>query len=294
MRVLIFSDVHAISQATTALEEFLPTLNPDAIWFLGDMVGRGPSPHRVVRTIRAMLADYGGVAILGNHDMSVLGRLSGGGIQVGNQRLTEDGFALNLLMQHRDHAECIQEYSASVWEWMNGLPLTAMPLAGYYLAHGYLSPTNLMRTIWDYGTKHEGILREQVRTARATLDTPPSLIALGHYHIAGLWQWHDDQITTFDIWNREWIELDNLSERPVILNSGTLCLPRRDGDHGNYVILDLDDDLKSLRVGFRHLMFDWRPLLDVFRDGYVNAAQMRKEIRRNLLPPGIEPPEEGD
>jgi predicted phosphodiesterase len=287
MRVVIYSDVHAIPQAMSAFEQTLRGLQPDAVWFLGDLVGRGHAPYRVVATARNILNRYSGVVLLGNHDMSALGRLPDLLLNVNGAQLSDSGFPLEQIKQDRAHAAEIQERSPELWEWLNTLQYRAMPLPGYLLAHGYFAPDDDMRTVWHYATRNGGLRLEQLRQAREGSPVPPRLIALGHYHIAGLWQWQENELCEFDIWAQEWVELHNLTAQPVILNAGTLSLPRREGDHGNYVVLDIADDLDSVRVGFRHLRFDWRPLIDVFCDGYLNADHMRMTIQRNLLPSDV-------
>jgi len=290
MRVVLYSDVHAIFQAIRAFEAELKALQPDAAWFLGDIVGRGPSPHRTAAKVQAIFEAYGGLAVLGNHDMSALGRLSNNVIQVGHMNLTEAGFTVELLKQHQDHAALMQEEAPRAWEWMSQLPLRAMPLPGFYAAHGIYVENNDLRTIWDYGTKHNGIMNEQLQLLRE-YSMPPRLVMLGHSHVAGLWQQREGIIYPYDIWGQDWIVLENLSSQPAILNTGTLSLPRLENQQANYVILEISDDLETIRVGFRHLVFDWRALISVFCDGYVNAERMRQEIMRNPLPEGIEPSE---
>jgi predicted phosphodiesterase len=296
MRVVLYSDVHAILQAMTALETELGAIQPDAVWFLGDATGRGPSPHRVVGRVRSLQERYSGASILGNHDMDVLGRMSDGGMMIGDRLFTESGFDPVELAQHRDHAKLMKDVTQENYHWLDSLPLWAEPLdgLGFYLAHGYFAPGDKARTIWTYATENEGIIKDQIRTVRAQAHTPPRLIAVGHYHIAGLWQLCDERLIEYDPWADEWVTLDNVDEQPVVLNTGTASFPRRKGDFGNYVILEFDQKSPNqLRIGFRPLPFDWRSLLAIFVDGYPNAEKLRCEIRRNHLPPGILPPEEG-
>jgi diadenosine tetraphosphatase ApaH/serine/threonine PP2A family protein phosphatase len=71
MRVAVISDIHGNAPALEAVLADIDAEAPEAIWCLGDLVGYGPQPNECVRTVRAR-AD---VCLLGNHDMSVLGRL---------------------------------------------------------------------------------------------------------------------------------------------------------------------------------------------------------------------------
>jgi len=69
MRVLVISDVHS---NLTALEAVLADAGSwDIIWSLGDIVGYGPEPNECI----ARLSAEKHMAIAGNHDWAVLGKL---------------------------------------------------------------------------------------------------------------------------------------------------------------------------------------------------------------------------
>jgi len=69
MRVLVISDVHA---NLAALEAVLADAGHwDVIWSLGDIVGYGPEPNECI----ARLSAEKHLAIAGNHDWAVLGKL---------------------------------------------------------------------------------------------------------------------------------------------------------------------------------------------------------------------------
>ena len=69
MRVLIVSDIHG---NLDALEAVLGDAGGfDQIWSLGDVVGYGPQPNECI----SRLCDLPHVAVPGNHDWGVLGRL---------------------------------------------------------------------------------------------------------------------------------------------------------------------------------------------------------------------------
>ncbi len=73
MRALILSDVHANFEALTAvLDDAAERGGFDAIWSLGDLVGYGPDPGPCLE----MLGSYDMVAVTGNHDMVVAGKMS--------------------------------------------------------------------------------------------------------------------------------------------------------------------------------------------------------------------------
>ena len=70
MRVLVISDIHA---NLAAFEAVLADAEGqwDTIWFLGDLVGYGPSPNECADLLR----QHKHLALSGNHDWAVLNRL---------------------------------------------------------------------------------------------------------------------------------------------------------------------------------------------------------------------------
>jgi hypothetical protein len=69
VKVAVFGDVHAHGDALDAVMAAAVDANVQELWSLGDMVGSGPDPARVVRTVRA----YCTVALVGNHDYAITG-----------------------------------------------------------------------------------------------------------------------------------------------------------------------------------------------------------------------------
>jgi diadenosine tetraphosphatase ApaH/serine/threonine PP2A family protein phosphatase len=71
MRVAVISDIHGNLHALEAVIAAIDEAAVDGVWCLGDVVGYGPRPNECVQVIRGR-AD---VALVGNHDLGVLGRL---------------------------------------------------------------------------------------------------------------------------------------------------------------------------------------------------------------------------
>ena len=69
MRVAVLTDIHANGPALEAALEAVGDV--DQLWVLGDMVGYGPHPNEVVERLRGLDA----LAVQGNHDAAVLGRI---------------------------------------------------------------------------------------------------------------------------------------------------------------------------------------------------------------------------
>ena len=69
MLVAVFGDAHAHAAALEAVVEAADAAGAEQLWSLGDMVGGGPDPERVVALTRERCA----VALLGNHDYGATG-----------------------------------------------------------------------------------------------------------------------------------------------------------------------------------------------------------------------------
>jgi predicted phosphodiesterase len=68
VRVGVFADVHANAAALEAVLRAAVDARVDELWSLGDMLGAGPEPARVVALVRSGCA----VALIGNHDRDEL------------------------------------------------------------------------------------------------------------------------------------------------------------------------------------------------------------------------------
>jgi predicted phosphodiesterase len=70
MRVAILSDIHANSLALEAVLDHSQIQDVDSYWFLGDLVGYGPSPVEVMQWLSGKMRDFPQPDswVLGNHD----------------------------------------------------------------------------------------------------------------------------------------------------------------------------------------------------------------------------------
>lgn len=71
MRYAIFSDVHANRQAWGAALADIRQTKPDMVVCLGDVVGYGPMPEKVLTSVREVTD----IMVLGNHDVAAFGGL---------------------------------------------------------------------------------------------------------------------------------------------------------------------------------------------------------------------------
>ena len=50
-KILFIADLHGNMPATLALEKEINRIQPDDIWFLGDVVGKGPESDKTVASV---------------------------------------------------------------------------------------------------------------------------------------------------------------------------------------------------------------------------------------------------
>ena len=290
MLVALFSDLHAIRQALDALQQDLAHLRiegqarqVDAVWCLGDLVGYGPLPT-VVRDVHEWIDQSAqSVCLRGNHDDALL------------KILDERTPPLNMRQAAAEvlstHATILQSSAPEEIAWLRQLQAFATPLPGVALAHGYFDPDDQQNSLWLYGTQSAGYRRRQVESLRKRQDSP-FLIALGHYHMPGLWQFEVgeriEEKEFGNLWETPWFEFPLDPQRPVMLNTGSISLPRfRDGNdpeprYASYVLLDFDET--SVRIGFRRLFYNVEPLIGpggVFDANYT-SPELLDRLRRQV------------
>lgn len=154
MRYGIISDVHGNLEALDVVLEHLAQQKITQYVFLGDAVGYGPNPDEVVTRLRAL----GGVAVLGNHDAAVTGRMD------------TEGF---YPAARASLAWTQSQLSQANLSWLAGLPYTAQA-PDILFCHG--APAR--PEAFDYLTQPA-----QVEAMLAGPVTLRSLTFMGHSHL---------------------------------------------------------------------------------------------------------------
>jgi diadenosine tetraphosphatase ApaH/serine/threonine PP2A family protein phosphatase len=192
MRLAVLSDIHsnapALEAALEAVAEF------DQLWVLGDIVGYGPHPDEVVERLRALDA----VAVQGNHDAAVLGRIPTG--------------------TFNDLARAAVKWTARAMKpanlaWLGELPETRVE-GDFTLVHG--SPRD---PLWEY--------LFSIPAARINLgafETPYCIVGHTHHQLTFL----DDDGQVEALLADDGARL-TLDRHRCILNPGSVGQPR-DGD----------------------------------------------------------------
>ena len=129
MRYAIVSDLHANLPAWTAVLLDLRSLDADRIICLGDLVGYGPQPAEVLRSVYAEVNHV----VLGNHDAVVCGKLDG---SLFNET------ARQIILWTRDRL------NAQALRFLRSLPLSLRG-GGFRCAHGDLADPAAFRYVID-------------------------------------------------------------------------------------------------------------------------------------------------
>lgn len=213
MRCLVFSDVHANFAALEAVLRDVKQrrIGYDVVWFLGDLVGYGPDPNECIEQVRALAPV---VALAGNHDWAVLGKI--------------DPAAFH------DLAAEVVMWTRSVIRAENLAYLDARPTQakaeGCLLVHG--SPRE---PIWEY------VIDLATAAANfAVMETPCALV--GHSHVPLLFVADPEQPEAKP---RAFLVAPNT---PVflkpslryILNPGSVGQPRDQDPRAAYALLDTE------------------------------------------------------
>lgn len=165
MRVLIFSDLHAHWEALLWMQR--AETQPDAILFLGDIVGYGPDPAACIQWVRANVT----TAVQGNHDYGLANNVCGGTpIEVHDLALATQAYAWNVLR-------------ADDIDYLRRLPQQQTVTLGgtsFHLVHG--TPNDPKYGAANLLFTRESVLREMVAGVAA------DVILMGNTHIPAIRQ----------------------------------------------------------------------------------------------------------
>jgi predicted phosphodiesterase len=292
MRVILFSDVHAIPHALSALLRQIAI--DDVIWFLGDLLGYGPFPKDTLTTMmHLMQRNRQNICLLGNHDEAIATwkpEEQGREFRIEDRVFSADPFQPHARQIINQHGDLLYTSAPAQMGWLRQLKPTAIPVdfPKVFLAHGKYDPDNNSKALWTYATKTIDLASAYLTELRQ--HQPVRLFAVGHRHVPALFQWDatEQHLKRYQPFDQKWYHFDHLDDEPLILNPGSLSLPRLEGvSTSAYVILETDDAFASARVGFRKLAYDWRPLLAVMNSNYPGATILRNQMMSCPLPPGI-------
>ncbi|HET7810873.1 MAG TPA: symmetrical bis(5'-nucleosyl)-tetraphosphatase [Steroidobacteraceae bacterium] len=120
----------------------------DEIWFVGDLVNRGPKSLETLRFVRALGANA--TVVLGNHDLHLLA------LAFGSRRKVKDGDTLAPVLGAPDRDQLL--------EWLLGRPLAVFDEPrGDLLVHAGLAPEWTPRFAAKLAREVEAVLRDDPR-----------------------------------------------------------------------------------------------------------------------------------
>jgi predicted phosphodiesterase len=156
--VAVFADAHAHAEALEAVIEAADAYGAQELWSLGDMVGGGPDPERVVALTRERCS----VALVGNHDYGATG-------SVELSRLGEHGSA-----GQRSIELARERLSDAAVEWLRSRKPAARR-EGVQCWHG--GPRN---AVWEF------VGPSNAAACLAAQRAPLGLV--GHTHVPDAWE----------------------------------------------------------------------------------------------------------
>lgn len=226
MRYLILSDIHANWEALQAVRAHVRRKRFDRVAFLGDAVGYGASPNRVLDWLRSLGTSL--VAVRGNHDRVCAGL---------------------------DSAEYFNRYAREATEWtlehlekrnleyLQSIPTGPIEIEeGVAICHGSsLDEDAYIFSAYDAQIAFEGM--------------PHPLTFFGHTHVPSLFMLREDngeQTLKVRLLTGRRLVLDLDRENRYLINPGSVGQPRDRDPRAGYAILDSDQRRIYLyRVAYR-------------------------------------------
>lgn len=172
MRYALISDIHGNLPALEAVLGDVATRDVDAIFHLGDLVGYGPWPNEVVRT----LAEAGIAGISGNYDTTVATAYKHCGCQYEDARQEE--------LSHLSFVWTLAHALAETRRTLAALPfrLDLRPRGGHVagptvtLLHG----NQVLNTVYVHEQRSDAFLEKMAQAAGARAG---DVVCFGHTHV---------------------------------------------------------------------------------------------------------------
>ena len=121
----------------------------DQLWFVGDLVNRGPKSLEALRFVRSL--GENATVVLGNHDLHLLA------LAYGSKRKPKDGDTLDAILDAPDRDQLL--------EWLSRRPLAVFDEPrGDLLVHAGLAPEWSPRDAAKYAREVEAVLRDDARS----------------------------------------------------------------------------------------------------------------------------------
>lgn len=284
MRIAVLSDIHANNAALRAVLHDVDTQVVDAVWCLGDIVGRGFEPVDVAVKMRRLMKKQPdhipSVWLVGNHEYMILGRIEPGFLEDTLPISGDNMDAVRMADENRRELASRPE----LLNWLSSLPTYAQPFPGVYIAHAaYMldekGHVDVKRSYREYLLGDAAISR-QITSLQKAADPAPRLIMTAHTHISSLWTMSRDEAEPHAI-KAHMTEQHtfDLNKSIVYANPGSVGFPRKPDVCPTYLILETADNFASLQVEFRNVRYDGHAV--IIPKNYPDVY--RKEIQKCTL-----------
>ena len=214
MRIAVLSDIHGNMDAFEKVLEDIERCRPDAVFSLGDNIGYGPEPERVIQTLMRLRIP----SVLGNHELAA----------------KDPGFLgwFNPLAR-RSLVMTFERLSSESLGFIKQLP-THLSAHGLRMVHGFPpdSPTSYMFQI-ESRQKHQTLM-----------SLPERVCFVGHTHVLEIAAGDHEGLSEI-----AFLEGENAldAEHAYLINIGSVGQPR-DGDlRAKYVIWDAARNTLDIR-----------------------------------------------
>ncbi len=277
MLIAVLSDLHGNLLAFNAVLDDAQQQGAEEFWCLGDVVGYGPWPLQVWHGLcRLNIPPWGWVA--GNHDWGLVGHLNEGNhIVLGGQHFPMGYFRPEASWVIALHKDALQNQVAML-EHLAWLPVVTSPCAGVYLAHGrfiHNDPTGCViqyvrrraeaEVCWQALHDHPLPWGEDAVRQRVSPEgwQSPRLMIVGHTHEPALWQRDSRLPSNGNRWTRlslpidGWLPLEDLEDRPVLMNPGSVGQPRDGSTLARYALLEWHPP-DTPRLLIRQIQYEYR------------------------------------
>jgi diadenosine tetraphosphatase ApaH/serine/threonine PP2A family protein phosphatase len=214
MRIAVLSDIHGNMDAFEKVLDDIEHCRPDAVYSLGDNIGYGPEPERVIQTLMRLRIP----SVLGNHELAA----------------KEPGFLDWFNPAARQSLRMTFDLlSADSLNFIRGLPahLTAPPLL---FVHGFPPDSPTLYTF-----------QVETRIKRLVLKELPARICfVGHTHILEILSYDGNDLR--DVPFREGPNRLPADQKHLV-NIGSVGQPRDGDPRAKYVIWDSTADTLDIR-----------------------------------------------
>ncbi len=239
MKIAILSDIHANLEAFEAVVADLQLQGVDRVICLGDNIGYGPDPDKVVDRLRQLAY----LSVLGNHEFALI---------------DERGRRWFNFLAAENNIETEKLLSAANRDYCCRLP-TFLEVENAHFVHGY-PPTSVFRYLTRQSDKTIAALFEADATA---------LFFLGHTHNLQLVTGQKGTVSRRSL-TEEQVVLE--PGKKYIVNCGSVGQPRDGDNRAKYLIWDC----QAAQLAVRFIAYDNKTTMKKIRErGFPAAYALR-------------------